>query len=292
MTLLDASADCERLSMLETTRSTKHGPSFLRWAGSKRKSLSVLSKTFPGNDYTYVEPFAGSAALFFALRPAKAVLGDLNGHLVNTLRWVRDAAEEVHAKVNEMPRNAESYYRVRAAFNSATGDSIESAVMFVYLNRNCFNGLWRTNKLGQFNVPYGGTAMGEIPPQSLFEVCGKALGQAQIVNQDFRETLVGLGTNTFIFADPPYFTSTERTFIEYGKRSFGEKDLADLIDLLVLASERGAQVALTYNEAMPISDIPARWERVKFDVTRNVGGFKGARKKQGEIIYLSRVGEG
>ncbi len=269
------------------TRSA-HGPSFLRWAGSKRKSLALLSTSFPDGVCKYVEPFAGSAALFFALRPPVGTLADLNGHLINALRQVRDHPVELHRRLGRLPRDAETYYEIRNRFNLMRPYGIKAAVLFVYLNRNCFNGLWRTNSSGAFNVPYGGTEMGGHPPLQLFQTCSAALKSVRLKHQDFRKTIEDVDEHSFVYADPPYFTSTERTFVEYGRRSFGEKDLRELIEGLVNASKRGARIALTYNEAMPIDGIPKRWIRTRFEVTRNVGGFSGARKKQCEILYTDR----
>jgi DNA adenine methylase len=265
-----------------------HGPSFLRWAGSKRKSLALLSSACPIPSRHYIEPFAGSAALFFSLRPSSGTLADLNGHLVNALRQVRDRPTELHRRLTALPRNQRAYYAARQKFNQEKPFGLRSAVLFVYLNRNCFNGLWRTNSDGEFNVPYGGTEMGRNPPLELFTVCSEALRNAKLKHQDFRKTIHEAGANAFIYADPPYFTSTERTFIEYGKKSFGEKDLKDLIVGLKAAAKRGAHIALTYNEAMPIKAIPRNWVRTRFEVTRNVGGFSGARKKQAEILYTNQ----
>lgn len=274
--------------MANTYRANAHGPSFLRWAGSKRKSLSLLAAAYTNVDRHYVEPFAGSAALFFSLRPPSGTLGDLNGHLVNAMRQVRDRPRQLHRRLVKLPRNRAAYYDARLEFNRIEPYGLDSAVLFVYLNRNCFNGLWRTNSEGIFNVPYGGIEMGRTPPVELFEACSAALQRAKLRHQDFRKTIAEADRRSFIYADPPYFTSTERTFIEYGKRSFGQSDLRDLIAVLMQASKRGAHIALTYNEAMPIEEIPKSWMRTKFEITRNVGGFSGARKKQVEILYTSQ----
>lgn len=265
---------------------TAHGPSFLRWAGSKRKSLVKLRAAYSA-DRHYVEPFAGSAALFFSLQPSEATLGDLNGALINTMKWVRQEPESVHKQLACLSRSRESYYRYRDEFNRSSADTIEAAILFLYLNRNCFNGLWRTNKEGKFNVPYGGTEMGSNPPLDLLRKCAMALRKASLRHQDFRKTIEGTDKNTFIYADPPYFTATERTFIEYGAKSFGEGDLRDLVHGLEAAAARGAKVALTYNAAVPLASIPASWHVEAITVTRNVGGFSGSRKVQTELLYTN-----
>ncbi|WP_419826147.1 DNA adenine methylase [Sphingomonas sp.] len=269
------------------SRATTHGPSFLRWAGSKRKSLALLGSSYRDPTRHYVEPFAGSAALFFELGPMVGTLGDLNGHLVNALRQVRDHAAEVHRRLLAYERSPDAYYAVRNRFNEGSRFGIEAATDFIYLNRNCFNGLWRTNLAGSFNVPFGGHEMGGYPPLELFQDCAKLLRCAKLRHQDFRKTITSAGASSFIYADPPYFTASERVFVEYGKRSFGEEDLSDLVRLLVEAEQRGAEIALTYNEAMPVPAIPSHWHVHSFSVTRNVGGFRGSRKQHGEILYTS-----
>jgi DNA adenine methylase len=130
---------------------TSHGPSFLRWAGSKRKSLGHLAANIDLEGRRYIEPFAGSAALFFHFRPESGVLADQNAHLINALRMVRDFPNEVYDGMQSVDRDSDSYYRVRNTFNELAPDNVESASYFLYLNRNCFNGLWRTNKKGQFS---------------------------------------------------------------------------------------------------------------------------------------------
>lgn len=273
--------------MSSTHRRSTHGPSYLRWAGSKRKSLKLLASAFPSSDPHYIEPFAGSAALFFSLKPSSGTLADLNGHLVNAMRKVRDQPQEVHDRLKRLQRSPETYYEVRSTFNDLKPYGLDAAVLFVYLNRNCFNGLWRTNRDGKFNVPYGGTEMGANPPIELLVECSKALKRVRLRHQDFRKTIAGAECGAFIYADPPYFTSTERTFIEYGRKSFGHKDLDDLLVALIDASKRGVDIALTYNESMPLDGIPSHWSRTRFEVTRNVGGFRGSRKKKAEVLYTS-----
>lgn len=262
----------------------RHGPSFLRWAGSKRKALPALISLYEKPD-RYVEPFAGSAVLFFALRPERAFLSDLNGQLINLMVEVKERPSELHRRLIGIPRNAETYYQIRSEFNDMSPIGIESAVRFLYLNRNCFNGLWRTNLKGQYNVPWGGDAMGDNPPIQLLEAASQSLKRAKLLAQDFRKTIANCGEGDFIFADPPYFTSGKRTFVEYGKESFSEADLGELIEHLTQAADRGAKVALSYCADMPLSQLPKDWVRRELEVVRNVAGFKGKRRKEKEILY-------
>lgn len=277
----------QETTIARSLATSRHGPSFLRWAGSKRKSLGLLGASYGIKPKHYVEPFAGSAALFFELAPESGILGDLNGHLINALRCVRDFPVDVHKKLRSFDRTADVYYEVRKTFNASPPYGIEAAAAFVYLNRNCFNGLWRTNLSGRFNVPFGGLEMGDYPPLDLFIRCSELLKRVKIRHQDFRKTIRESSAGSFVYADPPYFATSERIFIEYGKRSFSQEDLSDLVSSLVEAEGRGALIALTYHDGMKIDGIPRRWHRQRFEVTRNVGGFKGTRKRQVEVLYTN-----
>jgi DNA adenine methylase len=141
-----------------------HGPSFIRWAGSKRQSLPFLHSIFPQSVARYVEPFAGSAALFFHLKPKSGLLADINAQLINAFHHVCLTPDEVHQGLHCLSRDSETYYTLRREFNQQHSTGLRSAVLFVYLNRSSFNGLWRTNLKGEFNVPYGGLDMGVFPP--------------------------------------------------------------------------------------------------------------------------------
>ena len=128
----------------------------LRWAGSKRKLLSRLAPFWnPGRHRRYIEPFAGSACLFFELRPEKAILGDTNRELIHLYRAVRVSPESLFYRLAHIRRDARTYYRWRAIDPLRT-DPETRALRFLYLNRNCFNGIYRTNVDGDFNVPFGG----------------------------------------------------------------------------------------------------------------------------------------
>jgi len=132
---------------------------FLRWAGSKRKLLPQLLEFTPKDYGRYVEPFAGSACLFFHLKPRKALLGDINHDLIRTYLEVKYRVKEVVAELEKLNCSKENYYRIRA-WQSERLSGPRQAARFIYLNRFCFNGLYRTNKTGQFNVPYGAERAG------------------------------------------------------------------------------------------------------------------------------------
>lgn len=135
---------------------------FLRWAGSKRKIIPILLDLAPAKFARYVEPFAGSACLFFALRPAQAILSDINVELINTYQTLKANVEGVIKHLSLLNCGEEEYYRIRSQANSKMTNE-KRAARFIYLNRFCFNGLYRTNKQGKFNVPYGAHKAGNLP---------------------------------------------------------------------------------------------------------------------------------
>jgi DNA adenine methylase len=141
------------------------GP-FLRWAGSKRQLIHALKQYYPANSLRYVEPFAGSARLFFALRPSRAILGDINAELMHMYLEVKYRARGVAALLQGAQRSKRTYMLLRRQVPENL-DRASRAARFIYLNRYCFNGLYRTNTEGTFNVPFGADATGVLPPADL-----------------------------------------------------------------------------------------------------------------------------
>ena len=263
--------------------------SFLRWAGSKRKILSHLAEHFDPTRSLYVEPFAGSACLFFRLAPKRAFLSDLNGQLINSLRAVRADPDSVARQLQLLPRTADDYYRVRKNFNRAAGGPLTRAVQFIYLNRNCFNGLWRTDTEGHFNVPFGGDRTGRNPSTESFQACSKLLERASIKQCDFRVALQRASTpGSFVYLDPPYFASIERVFVEYGKRTFGLADLDDLISILPSLDRAGAHFVFSYRFDAAVMKRCNRWNIKILEVMRNVGGFSSSRRLHRELLITNK----
>src|SRR3984957_7722891 len=162
---------------------------FLRWAGSKRRLLPVLQTFWTKKHKRYVEPFAGSACLFFAIKPAKAILGDLNPELIATYIEVKYRIDAVLKELKRLkPDDKEEYLRLRK-LDTATLAPHARAARFIYLNRYCFNGIYRTNLAGQFNVPYSGVRCGAVPPDAIFEKCSSRLRRARFINGDFENVL-------------------------------------------------------------------------------------------------------
>jgi len=267
----------EKISQLPTSTSP-----FLRWAGSKRQHINFLKSFWSNNYRRYVEPFAGSAALFFAISPKKALLADLNEELIEMYGTIRDHPTRVHRILSSMPKGRRQYYRIRNC-NPAELTRIRRAARFLYLNRFCFNGLYRTNRRGQFNVPYGAHKAGPIPSLSQLRSCAAMLKRTQLISEDFRNTLSLITKGDFVYLDPPYAVAKRRVFTEYGAKIFTVYDLEELEEHLREIDRRGGYFVLSYADCSEARRVFQNWTTRRIQTRRSVAGFLGARRKQYEI---------
>src|SRR5262245_26841923 len=259
--------------------------SFLRWAGSKRQLLRRLTTFWRPHHSRYVEPFAGSSALFFALRPANALIADKNAALIETYEIVRKHPVNVHRRVIAFNSNKHTYYKVRAQ-NPSCLSPLDRAARFIYLNRHCFNGLYRTNVRGQFNVPYADPAKsGRFPTVEEFKATAEMLAVATLRSCDFGVTLRHVRRADFVYLDPPYAVESRRVFREYGARCFTKRDLHRLAKHLERLDAVGASFVLSYADCSEARHVFARWSRTRVRVRRNIAGFSGARRQAYELLF-------
>ena len=264
---------------------------FLRWAGSKRQQLSVLS-TFWNADYLrYVEPFMGSACLFFKLQPTNALLSDINDDLIRTFLAVRDHPQAVANGLAKIPKGERSYYTIRERPLTDL-DPVDAAARFIFLNRFCFNGLYRTNKVGHFNVPYGSGRTGQLPTASELRSVAKALRLCIIERSDFEKSLETTKQGDFVYIDPPYAVGNRRIFRQYGPSSFGLQDLQRLAKCLVSMDERGVKFVMSYALCAEILRFFGRWSYRSVYVPRNIAGFAKHRRRAREVIISNCFPEG
>jgi DNA adenine methylase len=254
----------------------------LRWAGSKRKLVPTLLRLLPRDYDRYFEPFVGSACLFFALRPARAVLGDINAELMLTYETIRSHPIHVARGVLSLKNDASTYYRLRAT-PPDTLRAMDRAVRFVYLNRHCFNGVYRINRKGQFNVPRG-SRTGHVPSYEAFHQCAKSLKSAELLAVDFEECLKHVRKRDFVYLDPPYGSTTRKTSGEYGYDCFGETDLPRLLRVLHHIDRVGARFLLSYRAVSVIPKLPNSWHRSFVRVRRHVAGFVKDRNTVSEML--------
>jgi DNA adenine methylase len=216
---------------------------FLRWAGGKSWLAERIKGVAPLGLKTYYEPFLGSGAVFFALAPSRAVLSDLNPELVNAFRMVQREPEDLIARLEGFTGGEKEYKEVRASSPRA---QIERAARFLYLNRTCWNGLYRVNADGGFNVPYG---WGDRPlffDRTTIRQASKALARTSIRRLSFIAALKDVRQGDMVFADPPYARFRHRRgFLSYNNRLFDWEEQEKLAEALERVAEVGAHFLLT-----------------------------------------------
>jgi len=259
---------------------------FLRWAGSKRKQVRRLAEFWSPHHKRYIEPFAGSACLFFELAPKEAILGDNNRELIEVYRVVRDDPERLYNRLACIRRDIRTYYHWRG-LKPQSLDRETRAVRFLYLNRNCFNGIYRTNADGEFNVPMG-TRVGEYFSKTDLVRCSKLLRRATLVAGDFVRTLERVKAGDFVYLDPPYAVASRRIFREYGKKTFDSSDIPRLSESLTEVVMRGADFLVSYADSTEARALASEWSSMRFPIRRHVAGFAGDRKRAYEWLISNR----
>lgn len=226
------------------TKNTQKINPFLKWAGGKRWLVQDHPYLIPLNFKRYIEPFLGSAALFFHLQPEQAVLSDTNQELIDAYKAIRDYPVEVNRqlKIHHRLHSEDYYYKVRS---STPRTPHTKAACFIYLNRTCWNGLYRVNLDGQFNVPVG-TKTNVILETDDFEAVAKILKKVEFHCDDFEKIIDAAEEGDFVFADPPYTVKHNiNGFVKYNERLFAWGDQVRLRDALFRAKERGVKILAT-----------------------------------------------
>jgi DNA adenine methylase len=228
----------------------------------------------------------GSACLFFAISPQRALLSDINSALVQTFLTIQRMPSEVHKSLCRFPREKKTYLRLREESNRHVS-AVYDAARFLYLNRFCFNGLFRTNLSGKFNVPYASSRTGNLPSLEELVVAAQALKAAEITAGDFQDTLNEVRRHDFVYLDPPYAVTSRRVFREYAPGSFSTEDLIRLGHSLDGIDERGAKFVVSYalcNEALRVF---SKWRCRRVQVQRNIAGFAHHRRRAIELIVTN-----
>jgi DNA adenine methylase len=217
---------------------------FLKWPGGKRWLVRQYASLFPSQYRRYLEPFLGGGAVFFHLTPRRAVLSDANSDLVNAYECLKTHAPVIGKRLSDLQHrhNSALYYRIRA---TRPTDSVEQAVRFLYLNRTCFNGIYRVNLRGEFNVPIGSKDLVAYPKNYL-EGVAASLRRASIRVADFEETIDKAKADDFVFVDPPYTVMhNNNNFVKYNARLFSWTDQLRLASAVKRAARRGAAIMVS-----------------------------------------------
>jgi DNA adenine methylase len=260
---------------------------FLKWPGGKRWAAARISALVrPALSGTYYEPFLGGGALFFSLLPNKAVLGDLNAELIDTYLAVRDCSREVLVALRKLRVSADDYYRVRA---STPRTQVGRAARFLYLNRTAFGGIFRLNRDGQFNVPYGG---GERTPAILWETdllqrAALALKSASLRSGDFEDTIANVGEGDVVYCDPTYTVAHDNNgFRRYNEHNFTWADQERLAEAARHAAKRGATVLVSNAHHESVRRLYPTGRVLTFERASRVSAIPSKRRTVSEYVFL------
>ncbi|MCD9029093.1 Dam family site-specific DNA-(adenine-N6)-methyltransferase [Luteimonas sp. BDR2-5] len=259
----------------------------VRWAGSKKKLLPKLSEYWLPTYERYIEAFAGSASLFFHLEPSCALLNDSNNELIEAYNVLKQDPHGLHEKLISIENSEETYYEWRSA-DTARMSQFDAAVRFFYLNRFCFNGIYRTNRSGQFNVPYGGQKSGAVPTLDEWMQASERLKSAELSSEDFESfVLRNARQGDFVYLDPPYAVSNRRIFRQYSAQTFGVEDVQRLSDVLYEIDQRGAKFVVSYAKSPETKEIALGWKVRQTVAQRNVAGFSEHRRQAVEVFITN-----
>lgn len=235
---------------------------FVKWAGGKRQLLNQIRERMPENYNNYYEPFVGGGAVVFDLLPKNAVINDINKALINTYRQICNSPDEFLGIINQLDLEMwedgkEYYYSLRERYNDKLileEYDVELAALFVFINKHCFNGLYRVNSKGLFNVPYNNSRKKSVDEESIYAV-SSYLKNITIMNGDFQTACDTANRGDFIFLDSPYAPLNPTSFESYTKEGFdieSHRRLADLFDRL---TDRGCYCMLTNHNTELIREL-------------------------------------
>lgn len=270
------------------------GKPFLRWAGGKSQIVGQLLKHRPTAEFgAYWEPFLGAGALFFALAPKTAHLSDSNSELMACYGQVREKSELMYKYLRShlSKTSEEYYYRIRDQYNrSRFRQSAAQAARFIYLNRTSFNGIYRVNLKGEYNVPYGFKEPPPMPTLDDLRVAANLLRNARLSDKSFDEALLGDGpaSGDFVYLDPPYppLDSTTATFAHYTKARFSWEDQERVAEIGNRLAQRGCYVMVSNLDTEPVRKLYSGWSITALPVVRFISA-NGQRDEVGELVITS-----
>lgn len=262
---------------------------FVKWVGGKRQLIPRITELLPNEYNVYYEPFLGGGALYFHLQPRVSYISDINAELINAYQTIKS---RVHVLIDELKKyeNSEEYFLKTRELDRdpkvfAKLSSVERAARFIYLNKTCFNGLYRVNSKGQFNVPFGGYSSPNILDEDNLSACSQVLQTANINCESFSSVLQYATKGDFVYFDPPYVPDgISSTFTMYTKDGFGAEEQLELVDVCNLLDSRGVKWMLSNSSAPIVYKMYEKFNIETVEVQRNVGATAASRKKVNEVI--------
>lgn len=266
---------------------------FLKWAGGKRQLLPEIRKYIPKKINTYYEPFLGAGAVLFDIQPKKAVINDVNTELINTYIAIRDHVDELINDLKKHKNEKEYFYAIRDLDRKEEFKElslVEKASRIIYLNKTCFNGLFRVNSQGHFNVPFGKYKNPQIVNEIVLRVVHNYLNSNDItiLNVDFEKAVENAKKGDFIYFDPPYDpVSDTSSFTGYSLYGFDKDDQIRLRDLFVELDKRGCKVLLSNSATDFIKDLYKDFHIEVVSANRNINANASRRGRIDEVLVMN-----
>jgi DNA adenine methylase len=260
----------------------------LKWAGGKRSLVQAILATFP-SDYmerAYHEPFLGGGAVFFTVKPQRGTVNDVNSRLVNFYRVIRDRPTELVAEASKYPYERETYYRLRDRFNEGMLNMVEDAALLLYLNKTGYNGLYRVNSRGKYNVPFGTYRNPTIVPQAEIYAASEILRRVDIRSEDFSYLLDAAHESDLVYLDPPYEPlSRTSNFNTYSPTGFPWEEQVRLSKTIRELDARG--VLFTLSNSEPVKKLYRGFKIMTVHVNRSINTKTNSRGPVREIIVTN-----
>lgn len=260
----------------------------LKWVGGKRQLLSEIIPLIDESCDNYVEPFIGGGAVLFRLQPKKAIINDYNTELINVYRTVRDDLDGLVAllKKHEKYNSSDYYYEVRALDRTPDFDKMsnsEKAARIIYLNKTCYNGLYRVNSLGQFNSPYGKYKNPNIVNEVVLRAISKYLNgnEISIRSGDYKDVLNDIEKNSFVYLDPPYMPiSSSSSFTGYTEGGFGYDKQVELKEECDKLNSKGVHFLQSNSDCEEIREL---YKAYRIKIVKANRAINSDAKKRGQI---------
>lgn len=265
----------------------------IKWVGGKTQLLSQIKERLPKEFNTYYEPFLGGAAVLLDLNPTKAIVNDINPELINMYEQIRDHVEDVILSLSNldvahaMMDAKEFFYEVREEFNTnLLTNTPQQAARFIYLNKHCFNGLYRVNSKGKFNVPFNGKLKGgSFDPDHLRELSTR-LKNVDIRCGSFEDTVKDAGPDDLVFFDSPYAPLNPTSFVDYTKEGFDYEDHVTLAAMFKVLTNKGCKCILTNHDTPLIRELYKDYTIEVVDVRRSINR-NGSDRTGKEVIITN-----
>lgn len=277
--------------------SIKKAKPFLKWVGGKGQLLEQFENLLPKQYNSYFEPFIGGGAVFFSKAPKKAHINDINKTLIQTYTHIKEDVEKIIKSLKDLEKEfiskdqiqrKEFYYSLREKYNSLPAEDFNKALYFLFFNKTAFNGVYRENSKGGFNVPMGSYTNPKIVDEENIRSVSETLKNTKITSGSFVEAVKDAKAGDFVYFDPPYHPLSETSsFTSYSKDSFTKEDQIKLRDLFVELDKRGVYVMLSNSSAPFIKEIYSNYKQIPVYATRMINSKSDGRGKISEVVIVN-----